>query len=139
MTRYLQARCSFLCVVSFCLLAFLPESPRYLLAKQKVSDAEQIVKKIAKMNQKKLLDDFNLNLPAVQESGQKYSYLDLLKSCKVLLTTLCIGVQWTTVGLLYYGLALESNSMGGDMYVTFALTACADLPSFFVSAYTCNR
>lgn len=48
-------------------------------------------------------------------------------------------MQWFTIGLVYYALALEASSLGGDMYATFVLTSCADLPSFLTSAYTCDR
>merc|ERR1712168_1455753 len=95
--RLLQMHSSFPCLVAFAILIFIPESPRWLVAKQK--------------------DD----------------------RAKVLFVTFCIGIVWFTIGLVYYAIVLEAASLGGDMYKTFALTALADMPSFFTSAYTCDK
>jgi len=140
--RLLQMHSSFPCLVAFAILIFIPESPRWLVAKQKDDRAKEILNKVAQVNGKSLgeikLKQMN-NPAATTGEVKKYSYIDLVRSPKVLFVTFCIGIVWFTIGLVYYAIVLEAASLGGDMYKTFALTALADMPSFFTSAYTCDK
>ena len=137
--RKLQFYSSFPCILAFIISISLPESPRWLLANKKVDRAKEILVGLSKFNGISL-PDFTLKArEGSVEETKKYSYFHLVRNRKVLLLTISIGFMWTTVSLLYYSLVLEAASLGGNMYTTFMLTACADIPSCVTSVYTCDR
>jgi len=140
--RLLQMHSSFTCLLAFAILIFMPESPRWLVATKRDDRAKEILNKVARVNGRSLgtIKLKQMTSPPTANAGvKKYSYLDLVRSPKVLFVTFCIGIVWFTIGLVYYAIVLEAASLGGDMYATFALTALADMPSFFTSAYTCDK
>lgn len=120
------------------LIAFymMPESPRWLLATNKIIKAKSVMERIASFNGKQL-DDFSLE--EVPCEGRYYSYLDLFRSTKVMVLTAVLGALWATIALVYYTVALESSSLGGDMYQSFAILAIVDFPGYLTTLYVINR
>ena len=53
--------------------------------------------------------------------------------------TLCLGLIYGTLALVYYEIGLEANYFGGNIYATFAYAALADVPGFFLAFYLCDR
>ena len=49
------------------------------------------------------------------------------------------GIGWFAAGLIYFGLALESSDLGGNMYINLILSSLADFPGNFFCAYFCYR
>ena len=133
--RHLQFYASFPCILALIVSVFAPESPRWLLATKHDASAKNVLENIAVFNGHTAMD-IRLK-PLTYE--KKYSYIDLLGSWTIARLILALGVLWTTIPLVYYSIALESFSLGGNMYQAFALLALADFPSYFLSFYTCNR
>jgi len=116
----------------------LPETARWLYATGKTEKAEQLLKKIAKINKKKL-EKFKLKPVLQQETKKTYNYTDLLfKNLKVSFLVMSVCFQWMTNGLIYYGYTLESSDLGGSIYFNFALSSIVDLPTP-ITYYICCR
>lgn len=96
----------------------MPESPRWLLCKGRTQELKEILQSAARMN--------NLELPAnldkilkPQSSGDKKNkgFLDLFRSKYLRLVSICFLCIWFTMNLVYYGLILNMNALGGNIYV----------------------
>jgi MFS transporter, OCT family, solute carrier family 22 (organic cation transporter), member 4/5 len=96
----------------------LPESPRWLLCKGRTAEVKKIVQKAAEFNGRALPDNIDklLKQPITQED-QQAGVLELFRSKYLRLVTFCFLCIWFTMNLVYYGLVLNMNSFGGNIYV----------------------
>ncbi|CAK1555072.1 unnamed protein product [Leptosia nina] len=145
LTRVLYAP-SFVFIV-YCFL--IEESVRWLLSKGKKKEAARIIFKAAKMNKKKLspetiklLTDETIHLedsvPQTEEKKESLA-LQVLRS-RVLISRLFIcSFWWITVTFIYYGLSINSVSLGGNSYVNYLLTALIEIPGYGLSVLTLDR
>ncbi|KAK7077261.1 hypothetical protein SK128_013692, partial [Halocaridina rubra] len=129
----------------------LPESPRWLLANGRVNEAEKIIMKMARVNRKKLPDNYMANLR---------TFFSLINE----ITSIIITVRGTTLYFLYLlsypgekmlqqtlgnrnlslmgrgpgaiptevlmGLSYYAPALGGDAYLNFFLAGVAELPTY---------
>ena len=123
-------------VVAFCIIVFLPESPRWLVATNQSKKAECCLKKVARYNGKGLT---SFTLKSVVSCAKTYTYLDLFRHWKITVLTAAQGSIWMASALVYFAIGLESSKLGGDRYQDFAFSALAELPGNLLSLYTSNR
>ena len=79
-------------------VSILPESPRWLLQKRRLAEAEKVLGQIAHRNGKELIG-FDKLVENVDEDSRKketlaYTYIDLLKRRQTLITTMVIVSVW---------------------------------------------
>ena len=43
------------------------------------------------------------------------------------------------LGMVYFGVALAAEDLGGELYRDYILQALVEFPAFAVSVYMCNR
>lgn len=87
---------------------YLPESPRWLLVKGRLEEAEKIVRETARECGVEL-GDFKLVLTAGQSSPAPVvdaSYFDLFRTPEARRVTLPLATVWTVFGFTYYGVIL---------------------------------
>lgn len=90
-------------VVSF---FYLPESPRWLMIKGRVAEAEEIVRAAALVNNI-VMEPFRLvPLNADELSIKDASYLDLLRDKEAMRTSIPLWIVWAMFGFTYYGIIL---------------------------------
>lgn len=96
----------------------VPESPRWLLCKGRVSEVKEIVKRAAEFNGRQLPDNIEKYLkPPANHDAPNASVVELFKTKYLRLVTFCFLCIWFTMNLVYYGLVLNMNSFGGNIYV----------------------
>ncbi|XP_063708766.1 organic cation transporter protein-like [Culicoides brevitarsis] len=137
--QYLQL-CIGLPGVFLCLLWFvIPESPRWLLIKGKTAEVKKIVKQAAAMNKRELPEDLDMLLqpPVVEESNAEVS--ELFKSKYLRLITFCFLCIWFTMNLVYYGLVLNMNALGGNIYLNSTLAGLVELPAIALAMYIIGK
>ena len=117
---------------------FLSQSPRWLHATGKITKAENVLNNVAKFNKKPLVGCY-LATHKNRATVKKYSYIDLFRNCQILKMVCAQGIGWFASGLIYFGLALESSDLGGNMYFNMILSSLADFPGNFFCAYFCSR
>ncbi|XP_075728266.1 organic cation transporter protein isoform X2 [Rhipicephalus microplus] len=124
---------------------FLPESPRWLVAKGKMSAARKVILKACTDNRLHV-DDIDIVLAQLRKkilqeeesAKKKASFVDLLRSRRMLLCTIVLVYASVTGGITFYGLQLSVTSLGGDPYLTFVLAALVEIPAVLV-CYTAVR
>ncbi|XP_078265378.1 solute carrier family 22 member 15-like [Rhinoraja longicauda] len=116
----------------------IPESPRWLYAQGRWSEAEQILESFAKKNgqQKSMV---SLKPTTAQNIGEKANVLDLFRHRILLERTLVLMFVWLICSLVYYGLTLSAGDLGGDRYLNIALSGLAELPSYPICLFLLSR
>lgn len=94
----------------------VPESPRWLLCKGRVSEVKEIVRAAARFNGRQLPDNIDKYLKPPSNEAPP-SVVELFKTKYLRLVTFCFLCIWFTMNLVYYGLVLNMNSFGGNIYV----------------------
>lgn len=126
----------------FCFWWVLPESPRWLLANGRLTEAQTIMEKMARVNGKPLSPNYMANFRRKfevekymsgreDETPQKsYGVLDLFKTPNLCRKTLIITFIWFTNTSVYVGLSYYAPALGGDAYLNFFLAGVAELPTY---------
>eukprot|EP00092_Neocalanus_flemingeri_P007851 GFUD01008476.1.p1 GENE.GFUD01008476.1~~GFUD01008476.1.p1 ORF type:complete len:593 (+),score=112.20 GFUD01008476.1:105-1883(+) len=132
--RHLQLLFSVPLIVLVGAFWYLPESARWLLANGRTEEAEKIVREIARVNGKDLPSTFRLQPPVTKDSGIKtrgssLGFLQLFMWPNLRKKTLICYYMWFSTALIYYGLTLNSNTLGTDLFTTFSIGKLLEFPS----------
>lgn len=122
---------------------YLPESPRWLLAKGKFEEASVILEALAKTNNKELPTSFkqqlkqkmtNKRTDSEEEMFQiNFGLVDLCGSPNMRLKTLLITLNWFANNMVYVGLSYYGPSLGSNQYISFLLSSAVEIPSYIAS------
>ncbi|XP_078086930.1 organic cation/carnitine transporter 2-like isoform X2 [Mustelus asterias] len=118
---------------------FVHESPRWLLSKGKVSEAEAILKYAAKKN--------NVTPPAVlfssleledmmTERKKTYAIFHLFKTHNIRTITIINLLVWMIMAVGYFGLSLSTPNLHGDAYLNCFFSAVTEVPAY-LAAWLC--
>lgn len=119
---------------------FLPESPRWQLMKDRLEEANDILKSIAKMNGKELPEEYTMKLQkqvrAQKEKGKKAeknpSVFALCRTPNMRLKTCLITLNWCASEMVYVGLSYYGPALGSNQYMSFFLSSAVEIPSYIV-------
>ncbi|XP_073988758.1 carcinine transporter [Rhodnius prolixus] len=119
---------------------FLPESPRWLLAKGNFEDALTILENLAKVNKKVLPVSFKQKLKQkmmIQRTLSEEKRLkkgigisSLFKTPNMRLKTILITLNWFANEMVYVGLSYYGPALGKDQYLSFLLSSAVEIPSY---------
>lgn len=90
-------------VVSF---FYLPESPRWLMIKGRVKEAEDIIRAAALVNNFDMGEFRLVHINVDELSIKDASYLDLLRDKEAMRTSVPLWIVWAMFGFTYYGVIL---------------------------------
>ncbi|XP_035825419.1 organic cation transporter protein [Aplysia californica] len=122
-TLQLAMSCYAVCFLSVWWL--VPESPRWLINKGRVEEARAIMERVAKANGKELPKDA---IDEHEDAGQpKGKLTDVFKSKTLTIRIIVVFVNWLVVTMVYYGLTLNVGSLGGNIYVNFAISGMVEV------------
>ncbi|XP_010792743.1 solute carrier family 22 member 21-like [Notothenia coriiceps] len=134
----------------------IPESPRWLLQKGRVEEAELIIRAAAKKNQvqaPKVIFRADECLELMQNTGeerQTYTYLDLIrtpnmKNITILSVLICLNFLlllcfcMTATAMVFYGLSLNTSNLNGNVYLTCFISAVIDIVVYVATWMLVNR
>nr|CAH7747020.1 unnamed protein product [Callosobruchus chinensis] len=143
---YLQLLVSAPALVFVVYYWLIPESVRWLLANQRREEAKKVVISVAKANKVMLSDDiinsFTEIAPLkdakqIQEHHETQRIITVVKemlSYRILvLRFVIIYFIWGVNAFIFYGLSINSTSLGGNKYVNFALVCLVEIPGYSVA------
>ncbi|CAG7723505.1 unnamed protein product [Allacma fusca] len=135
--RYLTCAPSIAALSVLCFYPFVPETPRWLLCKERTADAEKCFRQIAKMNGKPPLD------ASVVESLQKSVLLErktdnapsacsweIFTNPDLRIKILVFVFGWFTVSFIYYSMSFNTKNISGDPYLNVLYMGLVDLAAW---------
>lgn len=115
----------------------IPESPRWLINKGRFDEAEEILRKAAKINKKelpaKILDR------DIRDDTKTEKVYKIFTSRILFIRTLIILYNWMVVSMTYYGLTLNSGNLSGDVYLNFFFSGMVEFPAYIISIIFLDR
>ncbi|VDI73517.1 MFS transporter, putative metabolite transport protein [Mytilus galloprovincialis] len=138
--HYLAMACGLPFLVTISHWFFIYESPRWLLAKGRTTEALEILKKAAKMNKVEFdfeSDEIRIN----KEHAEPFlkSFKALFGSFRLVRRLLILAFCFFAVNLTYYGISLNIGILGGNIYINFAISTLMELLGVTFSLITLNR
>ncbi|XP_042307072.1 solute carrier family 22 member 5-like [Sceloporus undulatus] len=114
----------------------IPESPRWLLSKGRIQEAEDIIRKAAQMNgvtaPEVIFDPSELQDLKSQDQDT-YSILDLVRTQNIRSITIMCVILWMVIAIGYFGLSLDTPNLHGDIYFNCFLSAVIEVPAYIIS------
>ncbi|XP_062867369.1 solute carrier family 22 member 6 [Trichomycterus rosablanca] len=112
------------------------ESARWLVLTRKSEQAVKNLKSVARCNNRQSEGD-KINLEMLEESMKKemscshntYSVVDLLRTRTMRTITLCLSVVWFSTSFAYYGLAMDLQKFGVNIYLIQVIFGAVDIPA----------
>ncbi|VIO86946.1 Uncharacterized protein BM_BM7167 [Brugia malayi] len=136
--RYLQLVISLPALIFMCYWWIVPESARWLVTQHKYEEADKILQRAAKINGARLPEkwwdqiDFPEKTAQNRSPQRKYNYLDLVRTPRIRLRTFACLFLWPVVSMIYYGVSMKTDFLGGDFYGTFISGGVAEIPALLL-------
>uniref|UniRef100_UPI0037E9BFD7 organic cation/carnitine transporter 2-like n=1 Tax=Semicossyphus pulcher TaxID=241346 RepID=UPI0037E9BFD7 len=114
----------------------IPESPRWLLQKGRVEEAERVIRNAARRNRVpapqiifRAGECLEL-MPNKGEEEQTYTYVDLVRTPNIRNITILGVFIWLSVAMVYYGLSLNTSNLHGNVYLNCFFSAVIDIGAY---------
>ncbi|XP_076244758.1 organic cation transporter protein [Calliopsis andreniformis] len=122
----------------------MDESPRWLWAQGRVSEALIIVQKGLKINGNNIDIDVaklvsEAKVQHVQKEDRSYGSLDLFKTPNLRKKTLNVCLNWFANSIVYYGLSLNVGNLVGNPFLMLFLSGLVELPSYILMCFLMDR
>ena len=122
----------------------MDESPRWLWAQGRITEAVTIVQKALKMNKSTVqLDVKNYlskgKVEQANEEDNSYSATDLLKTPNLRAKTLNVCLNWFANSIVYYGLSLNTGNLVGNPFLMMFLSGLVEVPSYIFICLVMDR
>ncbi|CAB3402713.1 unnamed protein product [Caenorhabditis bovis] len=123
----------------------VPESARWLVSQKRFKEADDVLQKAAKTNKVTLPENWWEQLDDSGETGssgepvRRLNSFDLFKTPELRKRTLVVFFLWPVVSMVYYGMAMKANVLGGDIYINFIFAAIIEIPALFIVYFLIDR
>ncbi|XP_032885142.1 solute carrier family 22 member 5-like [Amblyraja radiata] len=112
---------------------FVPESPRWLLHKGRIQEAEAIIQHMARKNgitpPPVLFNDLELE-EMKAKSVISHTIIHLVKTSNIRAITIINFLVWMILSIEYYGLSLSTPNLNGNAYLNCFFSAAIEVPAY---------
>ncbi|XP_073348149.1 organic cation/carnitine transporter 2-like [Pagrus major] len=111
----------------------LPESPRWLLQKGRVEEAELVIRNAAKRNRvpvPEVIFRAGECLELMRDKGgeeRTHTYMDLIRTPNMRNITILGVFIWMSTAMVYFGLSLNTSNLNGNVYLNCFISATIDI------------
>ena len=120
----------------------IPESPLWLINKNRQNEADAILVEIAEKNGQFISDDFinlnNLEKSPNEEDESCNACCSLIATPRIRARTFILSFLFFVASFVYYGLSLNQSSVGGDdnQFLTFTLYGLMEIPALIFAIFS---
>ncbi|RXG53382.1 Solute carrier family 22 member 7 [Armadillidium vulgare] len=115
--------------VPYIISTILPESPRWLLSKSRISECEKYLKRISETNGRTYSEATReYLLQAQKEETQSYSLKTVMRSFTLAKHLFLTSLILSIIFIIYSGILLNIHNMEGNKAVTFFILMIFDIP-----------
>ncbi|CAH2047645.1 unnamed protein product, partial [Iphiclides podalirius] len=131
--------------LTICYYWILGESVRWLLSKQKYTQARFALQEVAKVNkttisEKSLEALVNPKLPTTVQSSDRVGLVASVFRSRILLRRVCTTpFWWIAATFVYYGLSINSTGLSSAMHLNYILTCGIEIPGYFFATLVLDR
>ncbi|KAK9305048.1 hypothetical protein QLX08_003746 [Tetragonisca angustula] len=151
-------------VLLFSYYWIIPESPRWLLSKNRIDEAEVIVQRMAKINGRTVPNNFLrkmeveiLRRQGVSCNGTNSSEnpesnetedrspppaatpMDLIRNPNIRKKFFILAFDWVANAVVYNGLSYNATNLGVSDYLAFFIGGLVEIPSYVITWYAMDR
>ncbi|XP_035668644.1 organic cation transporter protein-like [Branchiostoma floridae] len=133
-------------LIGFAYYWMIPESPRWLISRNRQSEAKAIVEEGAKVAKVNLPDEvFHDDAPLTtkeEEGGSDralYTFVDLFRTPNLRKWTINLFFNWAVNSMVYYGISLNAAAFHGNLYLNFAISGFVEIPAYLISIYILDK
>jgi ABC-type multidrug transport system fused ATPase/permease subunit len=135
-------------LMAYVVKKYFVESPRWLNSKNKISESLEALKKIAEINDK--VATFNIfleqNQNLIHSDGQNlkevkksYNLIEIFNLKSQKLNIICLTYVWFASGFCFYGLILNLEHLGGNLFVNSIVTFIGEMFSELLSGFLADE
>ncbi|XP_038550353.1 solute carrier family 22 member 4-like isoform X1 [Micropterus salmoides] len=115
----------------------VPESPRWLVSRDRLQEAELLLRSAALENRVEAPHVIFFNVAkATNQKGQSVSFLDLLRTPNIRHITLMLWLMWFSLSVSYFGLSFNMSGLYGNPFLNYFLVTAVELPAYATSWLT---
>ncbi|XP_028249745.1 solute carrier family 22 member 5-like [Parambassis ranga] len=120
----------------FPLWRLIPESPRWLVSRGRMQEADHLLRSAALENR---VDAPPVIFPSatVEKSEshevESFGFLDLLRTTNIRRITLILWLIWFSMSISYFGVSFNLSSVSGSPFLNYFLLAAVELPASVAS------
>ncbi|XP_065407188.1 solute carrier family 22 member 6-B-like [Chrysemys picta bellii] len=141
--RWLQLVVSLPYFICFIYSWWFVESARWLVIAGRPDEAVKQLQRVARINRKKEEGD-KLNTEVLRSNMQKeiasakssYTFIDLVRTPVVRRISFCLSFVWFSTTFAYYGLAMDLQNFGVNIFLIQLVFGAVDFPAKFISVFT---
>ncbi|KAF7643228.1 hypothetical protein LDENG_00243070, partial [Lucifuga dentata] len=119
------------------------ESARWLILRNNSKQAVKNLKYVAKLNSRHEEGE-KIDINMLEESMKKelscsqgsYTMLDLVRTPTMRSMTICLCIVWLSTSFAYYGLAMDLQKFGVDIYLIQVIFGSVDIPAKIIITVT---
>ncbi|GFR98008.1 organic cation transporter protein [Elysia marginata] len=136
--QYMLLSIAWPAVLAVALCWFMPESPRWLISKNKVEQAEREVQRIAKMNGRSVPHGITQHLKKPDEK-RKLTVLQLFAERRLIVRWTILYINWIVICMSTYGLVFYISNMSGNIFMNFAIGGLLDTTVAVCNSFIVNK
>ncbi|KAK7872852.1 hypothetical protein R5R35_006723 [Gryllus longicercus] len=137
-------------VLLFSYYWIIPESPRWLLSKNRIDEAEEIVQTMARVNGKKIPKNFlrtmeveskkkMINGDHCSDKNISATPMDILRHPNIRKKFFILAFDWIANAVVYNGLSYNTTNLGVSDYLAFFIGGAVEIPSYIITWYAMDR
>ncbi|XP_076672740.1 organic cation transporter 1 isoform X2 [Andrena cerasifolii] len=153
-------------VLLFSYYWIIPESPRWLLSKNRIDEAEVIVQRMARINGKTVPSNFlrkmeveilrrqgiacngtnsgdnesaDTDLPEDRSPPPAATPMDLVRNPNIRKKFFILAFDWVANAVVYNGLSYNATNLGVSDYLAFFIGGLVEIPSYVITWYAMDR
>ncbi|XP_034934659.1 organic cation transporter protein-like [Chelonus insularis] len=151
-------------IILFSYWWIIPESPRWLLSKNRIDEAEVIVQSMARINKKKVPTNFlrKMEMDILKKRGTSCNGrnsreiaiemqtqdrppppsatpMDIMTNPNIRKKFLILAFDWVANAVVYNGLSYNTTNLGVSDYLAFFIGGIVEIPSYVITWYAMDR